>query len=321
MKITIPIRGPEYPSLEREYKHFLKDTESFGSNTEFVNLIDDEQEYSNIKKIQFYVIKSSEFFEKEDDRITQLKAKNPTFKTKYIHEFLVIDIDLKKNYAEKGYSRIFANQLIKKLSLLIHLSYATKVDFLDGVIYEKDEYLAKTELLLSTIDYAYEHSDKINWPRLNNVDINKIVKWFSENSLHLDGNSKNKLQRSINAFSYSFSNLQEKDTSQLFWNMLGIEALLAEGTNNIANQIRVKSSLILGEPKEYKKKLNKLYNYRSRFVHGDFDFPAKFSADFDVFEVEYWDYLSFSASIILALIRKLIDNNKNKFEFEYKLVE
>jgi hypothetical protein len=321
MKITIPIRGPEYLSLEREYEHFLKDSEEFGNNNDLVKLIDNEPEYSNIKILKFSIIKSCEFKEKTDDRITQIRAKHSNFRTKYISEFLVIDAELKTDYAEKAYSSIFTNHLIQKLSLLIHISYATKVDFLEGVIYDKKEYLAGTKLLLSTIDFAYEHSDKMNWPRLNSIDIAKSVQWFSNNELHLDGNSKNKLQRSINAFSYSFSNLQEKDTSQLFWNMLGIESLLANGTNNISNQIRVKSSLILGEPKEYKKKLGKLYNYRSRFVHGDFDFPAKFSADFEVFEDEYWDYLSFSTSILLALIRKLIEKGKNEFDFEYKLIE
>lgn len=70
------------------------------------------------------------------------------------------------------------------------------------------------------------------------------------------------LQRAINAFSYLFSNINEKDSSNLFWIMLGIEALLAEDAHNIINQIKTKTSLILGEPTEYKKKLDKLYNYR-----------------------------------------------------------
>lgn len=319
MRITIPIRGPEYEKLEREYEHFIKDLSNYGNNPELIKLIDNEEKYRNIQTLTFTIIKSSELQEKTDDRISAIKSKHPNFHTKYIDDFLVLNLTLKTKYLEKWGFHIFVNNLIQKLSLLVNLSYATKVDFLEGVIYDNDEYVATTELLISTIDYAYQHADDMNWPRLKSVDFNKTVNWFVTNNIHLDGNSKNKLHRAINAFSYLFSNLKEKDTSQLFWNMLGIEALLAEGTNSISSQIRVKSSLVLGEPLEYKKKLTKLYDYRSRFIHGDFNFPAKFSADFEIFEDEYWDYLTFSSSILLALIRKLIEKSENEYKFEYKL--
>ncbi|HYK77932.1 MAG TPA: hypothetical protein VEV16_13220, partial [Daejeonella sp.] len=123
--------------------------------------------------------------------------------------------------------------------------------------------------------------------------------------------------RALNAFSQMFGKNTDPNSSFLFWSILGIEALLAEGNNNILNQIKSKCILLFGEPKEFKKKINHLYDYRSRFVHGDINIPPKFFFIDEKFELEYWEYLNFSISILIALIRKLIRDDKTEFNFEY----
>lgn len=320
MRIIIPIRGPEYQKLERDYERFLKDVSSFGENEELIKLIDNDKEYRNIKSITFKTILHSEILGKESKIISDLKDKYPALITNYIKDFLEINIVTIREEKIETYNIVWLDSIIRKLSLLTHLAYATKVDFLHGLIFINKIYFGQTSIVLSNIDFAYEYADEINWPRLDSLNLEKVIKWYSKNNLHTDGNSKNKLHRSINAFSYLFNKVGEKDTSQLFWSMLGIESLLAEGNSNVLSQIKIKSSLILGQPQEYKNKLSKLYDYRSRLIHGDYDFPAKFSGDYEVFEKNYWDNLHFSAAILLALIRELISKDKNEFDFEYKLV-
>ncbi|HPH99469.1 MAG TPA: HEPN domain-containing protein [Chitinophagaceae bacterium] len=322
MIVYIPIRGPEISDLDDEYERFLEEFNNFTETNEIKKLLDQDPNHESIKQIKFSIIYSSKDTNQENLEIKKIDEKY--FIKQYIEEFLKIEVAHEKNIYDKNsdYARISLGFIIRKLSFIVHLTYSTQVDFLAGAIFSSDnKYLGKTETFLSFLNNAYEHALKIEWPKLESLKLQNTIAWFYTNNIHTDGNSKNKLHRAINAFSYQFSKLLENNTSILFWTMLGIEALLAEGNNNIINQIKVKSSLILGQPTDYKKKLDKLYNYRSRFVHGDIDFPAKFSNDYDNFEEEYFDYLHFATSILLALIRYLIVNNKNEFQFEYKLVK
>lgn len=320
MRVIIPIRGSDNEEFHKKYDSFLKEIVKYNDDVNLIRLLDNyEDEYKHIESISFKIIISSEYFKNVNEEIKELQEQYPNFKTDFISEYLDIQIKLKNQEHEEIFGKFSIELILNKLSLLIHLSYTTKIDFLYGLIFSsKKKYLGETEIILSSLDFAYEHALKVKWPTIKNITLKTTIDWFTKNNLHTDYNSKNKLHRAVNAFSYLFSKLHEKDSSNLFWVMVGIEALLAEGSSNILNQIKTKSSLILGHPVEYKKKLDKLYDYRSRLVHGDFDFPAKFSSDYDTFEEEYWDYLSFATSILIALIRELIRTGKNEFLFEYK---
>jgi len=321
MKITIPIRGGEFEYLSEEYQNFLNDIVSFNDKPKLIKLIGIDSGSYRIENVNFSLLNRQVFDEEANYHILKIRSNHPDLRFSWDNEFLVLDIEFgEENYRDKLIPTII-DGIIDKVSLLVNLSYSTNVDFLEGVIYKGEEYIGKTEPIISDLHYAYEHAHNMNWPEINSIEIDKVINWFEENELNLEGNSKNKLQRAINAFSHVLVGLGEKDTSQFFWQMLGIEALLASGINSISSQIELKSSLILGEPKEYKKKIKQLYNYRSRLLHGDFDFPPKFSSDEDNFEKEYWDYLSFSTSILLALIRNLIAKGGIEYKFEYNLIE
>ncbi|MBX2920691.1 MAG: hypothetical protein KF746_00765 [Chitinophagaceae bacterium] len=324
VRVIIPIRGPEEQEiLDLDYEKFIDEIATLNTNESFIHLIDNkEQQYKKIDEIRFRVIYSSKYHKNVDTEIESISKKYKFFHSEWIAEFLELNFTF--NHCLKEFTEIIINHSLRRISLLIHLGYNTKVDFLPGVIFSTNNnqrLIGKTGIIISTIDMALGHAIKINWPTIKQPTLNETINWFISHDFHPDDISQTKVQRAINAFSYSFSELGEKDTSDLFWTMIGIESLLAEGANNIISQIKTKASLVLGEPKEFKKRLEKLYNYRSRFVHGDINFPPKFSSDFNGFEKEYWDYAKFSLSILTALIKKLIAENKTEFKFEYKRIE
>lgn len=320
VRVIIPFRGPEkYEMLYQVYEQTLDKVSTFGNNKSFIHLIDEkDEEYKKIVDVRINIIYSSKYHDKEDSEIVSISNQHKFFHLEWISEFIELKFTFKHDLDE--FSEIYINHIIKRFSLILHLSFNSKFDFLPGIIFKEsiDDILGKTEMNISNIDMALGHALDIDWPKIQQPDFEQTINWFIGHGFHPDDLSQTNLQRAINAFSYSFSHNKEKDTSELFWTMIGIESLLAEGTNSIMAQIKTKSTIILGQPKEFKKKLQKLYDYRSRFVHGDLNFPPKFSSDFDQFERNYWDYSQFALSILTALIKKLIIENQTKFEFEYK---
>ncbi len=328
MKITIPIRGSDFEEDYDSYELFLKEIISLSNNERLISLIDDENnptknEYPRIEKLEFEIKEGNRYENTEPKFATELNKKHPFFHTEWISEYLILNLKIKgKETDVLEYIEYLVNDYLTRLNLLINLSYSTNVDFLYGVIYSNNgEYIGKTKIIASANMHAYAHSRKMNWPKIKNVKLEDTINWFHKFKIHPNNRSENNLHRAINAFSHLFGNLREKDSADLFWIMLGIESLLVEGNQNITSQFREKSTIILGKPNEYKRKLTKLYEYRSRLVHGNFNIYPKYYSDYHDFNKEYSEHLEFAVSILIALMRKLIATQKSKFEFELKLIE
>jgi hypothetical protein len=330
MKITLPIRGSEFEEDSECYELFLKEIEELSNHPILIELIDSKDvprrnERKLIEQISFQIVEGNRYYNSEPKFATKLNKKHSFFHTEWISEYLIIDLKLKEDnlYNEKNednHCEFIVNDFLNRLNFLINLSYSTTVDFLTGVIYSNSsKFLGKTKIILNSNMYAYEHSRKMNWPKIKNVKLIDTINWFKKFNLHPNNRSENNLHRAINAFSQLFGGLHNNHSADLFWIMLGIEALLVEGNQNITSQFKEKSIIIFGKPLEYSKKLTKLYEYRSKLVHGSFDIYPIFYSDYDAFDKEYYDYLEFATSILIALIRELIAKQSAYFEFEFKL--
>lgn len=322
--LTLPIRPPDFELCSPDYELFLEQVVTFSENKDLIDLICREDD--GVKRIDNIKFSLKIGKTPDDNNIAfakEIHQNHSFFATAFILDYLIIEVDYVFNHREDEYDFIgyHLNSLIQRLSLIIILSYQTSVDFLSGVIYsDMNEFAGRTDFICNNIGYSYRHADLVKWPTIKKISINETIGWFKKYSIHPNQISKNNLHRAINALTYIISDLKEDTSSQLFWIVLGIEALLAEGNKDILNQIKVKSSLVLGQPQEYKKKLNKLYDYRSRLIHGDFDIFPKFHSDYVAFSKEYYEYVEFATSILLALIKELIHKQDDSFKFELKLI-
>lgn len=320
MRIILPIRPTETEIEFDDYIIFKKEILELKCKDELLQLLNFEQK--KILSVDFE-IENKETILKTQQYKNLFGNKNPL---RYLeNDFLIINLSTiyKEDFLEDEVSmsiyEFVVESFISGLSLLINISYELSLDFLNGhILNDKNEYLGKTNMVFSHLDFAYEKSYKLKWPLLKGIKLEETINWFIKHNIVLDKSSNCKASRAINAFSQMFGKNDDPSSSFLFWSLLGIEALLAEGNSEVTNQIKTKCILLFGEPTEFKKKINQLYNYRSRFVHGDIDFPPKFYYNDEEFENEYWDYLFFSISILIALIRKLIKEDKTEFRFEYK---
>lgn len=168
----------------------------------------------------------------------------------------------------------------------------------------------------------YDYSIDKKWPKFENLGIRKTWNWFITilNPTNIDELSSTNLSRAFNAFSYLYE--ESDEINKLFWTMVGIEAIYVKGKEGIAQQIKEKGQLFLGEIGEFKKRLTKMYDYRSSFIHGSKNFPSFFHVDdaidsYENFSTELFEVLFTAESMLIATIQKIAKENKQGLNFKY----
>lgn len=310
MKITIPLRC-EYFLSENLYDSFITEITELSNDKKLISLLDDSG--NSIKNIQFEI--------SENENNKSLFHIREIIHLSFIVDFLIIDIQFTNEELDTKESKFFVKELVSKFNLLINLSYSIVCDFLPGVVESNHEKTTfRIESITSNNFFVYNHIKKLNWPKIKSLKIRETVEYLYKNNIDLYSKSKNDLHRAINAFTYVFGDRKNGDSEDLFWVMLGIESLLVEGNQNITYQFKEKTKIILGEPSDFKKKINKLYDYRSRLVHGESEIFPKFNNNLDDAKDEHSDFVDFAISILISLIRELIYSNKIKFDFKIILI-
>lgn len=248
----------------------------------------------------------------------RLSEKYPEFYSEYIGEFLVVDLKFIRHGSRPERFLFYPNLFLRQISVILGLCYGTPIEFLPGIVINGKQFIGMTEYVGSAFNQTYDSMNELQWPALDTLTLDQVLSWIENNDIHLNLISDSSTSRAVMAYSHLFNySLRETESAFLFWCMLGIEALYATGSNNILNQIHTKIYLVFGEPQQFQKKLKKLYEYRSRLIHGDLNFSAKFHMGFGDQKLEYQDYVGFAASLLICSIKRLISKNLSTYEFEY----
>jgi len=192
-----------------------------------------------------------------------------------------------------------------------------------GLFLRDEKYYHDIESLRSNLlSVVYEKN--VTWPHTDLLSLLQVWNYIKNETCILTKKSLTNIENGLNAFSYLIEN--NSDSMQnLFWAMSGIEALYAEGGIGIGYQIDMKSKLFLGEPNENKNILKKLYNFRSKFIHGSMNIPISngwFSDDSqDEYDIEFYDMECLATRLLTATLQMIIKKDMRKFEFEFKLIE
>lgn len=168
---------------------------------------------------------------------------------------------------------------------------------------------------------SLSENKKFKWPQYFEVKIIDAWNWYCKNGFSLQGQSKSKTERAINAFTYLFKDYIGDTEFDLFWSLVGIEALYCAGKEGLSEQIFTKSQIVLGEITDYKKRLKQMYEFRSRLVHGDLDIPPK-HFDFDdtihkEFHKNLYDSAILAVAILTATLQTMIMTDKKDLKFKY----
>jgi len=175
----------------------------------------------------------------------------------------------------------------------------------------------------SGLDQAARMARELGWPTIRELSPTKVLQWIKAVDGWDAGIGRGRVGRALAAFS-AVTALQQADTlspEKLVWALSGLEALYCEGRAAQAAQLLTKSEVLLGPRLANKPRFARMYDYRSRFVHGDQDLPFVFREPDDgiVPGLSASDQLRESENIAVAMLvaslQELVDRDWHGIEF------
>lgn len=210
---------------------------------------------------------------------------------------------------------------VQNFAISVNISYPGLLEISKYEIYINGEPYYFSKRVLSTLLISVTEARRDNWPEINIIDIKKTWSWLKQRTGFIRGMANNSIERALAAFTYIYDCYSYED---LFYSMIGIEAIYVRSKDGILQQIKEKSRAIFGEPKDYMKRLKHMYNVRSRFIHGDLNFPSRYCKEDDTKEFqkfsdeEYFDSKNLAQAILIASIQQFVLADIEEIEFEIK---
>jgi len=236
-------------------------------------------------------------------------------------EHLVFSIEVP--YEEEENAESWIREIVKKrisdLFILANLCRSGLIELessylLENGIFEDSSPLPKMDGM--SVQFALRYSKQMNWPHLDILKLEDAWRWHLQREpyLEMEGFENDSISRAINAFSRLFEAPTLDVTMHLVWAMVGIEALYVRGKKDVMKQVREKVPTILGENDSFKKEFNKMYEFRSRFIHGDLDFPGLYTLgdanpELEKYESAQQETVSFAIAILIASLQEIIKGN------------
>lgn len=177
-------------------------------------------------------------------------------------------------------------------------------------------------------NFIYVHRispvQNLSWPILKDLKILDVYHWFKNHKLSFNKISATKTDLALNAYTYLLhdSNIVAYN---LLWAMIGVEAIYCSSRSEVADQISKKAQVFLGENPNLPKILKNLYDYRSRFVHGDLHIPSLYFRTHDgdkhleKYEEDLEKYVNLAIVVLLATFQEMVTRDIREINFEYKV--
>lgn len=212
---------------------------------------------------------------------------------------------------------------VKALAIVANLARPGTLEVGDSQLFINNSRSAWDNRLVNSLTFAVEYARRTSWPQVKNLDIEATWQWVQRNNL-LDSFGTTPVERAFNAFTYLFEHPSKDRVTSLFWALVGVEALYAKGASGVQQQIFEKTQVLLGNRETFKKHLSKMYQLRSRFVHGDLPFPGQFytydaTPEFEKFTDEVAQATELATAVLIASLQRLIEQDWNNLNFSYKL--
>lgn len=163
------------------------------------------------------------------------------------------------------------------------------------------------------------------WPPLQLIDPIHISDWKTLLEFFNERGASTSLKKALSAFTHLIGNGGGAEIGELlFWAVQGLEAFYCRGNGDLRKQLSEKSKIFLGPWEDKNNIVGKLYDIRSKFVHGDFDL-VRWNNRNDIEnqdkknDSDLHNAASLGIRMLFATLQKAAVNHYSIVEFEYLL--
>ncbi len=196
------------------------------------------------------------------------------------------------------------------LSLVANLARPGSIELFEGHVLVEEHTIHSTKRFSSwRFREAAHFAEKLGWPKLDDLSVPDVWQW----SEHVEGLSANYSTGPVGRALNALTQLTSRGSSQpfsLFWALMGLEALYVRGSGGVMEQLREKIYTLLGTPEVHKKKFTRMYDLRSRVIHGQLDFSSAYSTgggpEDERFYKDLGEATDLATALLLATLQQLV---------------
>jgi Apea-like HEPN len=224
--------------------------------------------------------------------------------------------------------RAFVLKRVSDILIIANLSRVGSIEVKDSLLLQDGKFQKHSKIPKMDawpLQRAVDLAEKIKWPQLNVIDFDQVWHWVNNNKGFLNGFDNSPTGRALSAFSRVFEQGEDDEAMQLLWALIGIEALYVKGKVSVMEQVREKIQVLLGRQETHKKKISEMYEFRSRFMHGDLDFPGlchihDAMPEYEKYSDNQMETVTTAIAILAASLQEIIIRDWKGLEFSYSVV-
>lgn len=153
------------------------------------------------------------------------------------------------------------------------------------------------------------------------ISFSNFFEWSNQLSGFWTGETTQPLSRCLNFVSYVHHHTHQLNTLADFsWIMAALEAILTENSQEIRSKMVRRTILLVPEIEKFlsTKQIGRIYDFRSRFIHGDLKIRNHFYDDFE-FDwpgKEFADNFTQASAILFKCVHAVAERGWTKLAFE-----
>lgn len=213
---------------------------------------------------------------------------------------------------------------VSQMLVLSELAYPSLIEVVAGHVIGPTvgtpRRLEKKPLYCLTEDAERKH----DWPQVQTLPIDEVVGWAVKAGYGQEGIAKGRVHRAFAAFTHCVGLSESRLGEVLFRSMQGLEAFYCDGNGDLRKQLDDKSQLWLGTMPAGNMSIGKLYEQRSKVIHGGSSisyWPEIFDATPGFSEVE--SALSgatrYALRLLVATLQKAIRHGIHEVSWSYSV--
>lgn len=206
---------------------------------------------------------------------------------------------------------------VHRLCILVNLARPGSIETWQGLVISESSREA-VRPIRSTIREALADT---SWPPILSLRVTTVLEWAERVGWDVNALGETAVFRALNALTYFYG--EESGAGDLLYALISLEALYTKGAG-IASQLAEKTQVFLGRGEGLKRKIASMYDFRSRFVHGELSFPSAFHShdaaeEYERYSGELYAATDLAQRLLIATLQKMIARGLTELRFRWAL--